>query len=121
MDLGELIMAKKNLVFIIEAHQGYLRKSETNCSDENFREQNDILFSAISNTYIPLLDMLERLKKDSLNFKIGLVISAPLCTLLEDPQVQLQRLLCTPEYTFNILYCSDRNACRMYFLLLLLC
>lgn len=83
-------MAKKNLVFIIEAHQGYLRKSETNCSDENFREQNDILFSAISNTYIPLLDMLERLKKDSLNFKIGLVISAPLCTLLEDPQVQLE-------------------------------
>ena len=77
----------KNLVLVIEANQGYIRNIDDKC---DFSEQNDILFTALTNTYIPLLNMLARLSSEGLNFKISLVMSAPLCSLLCDPIIQKQ-------------------------------
>lgn len=80
-------MSKEKLVFVVVAEQGYIRNiNEKN----NFAAQNDILFNAISETYIPLLNMFCRLEKENIKFKIGLVLSAPLCTLLDDKEVQKQ-------------------------------
>ena len=80
-------MSDKNLVIIINASQGYIRNIE---DPENFASQNDILFSAISETYLPLLNMMARLCSEDVKFKISLVISAPLCALLDDPVIQKQ-------------------------------
>lgn len=80
-------MSKENLVFVIVAEQGYIHNSDEN---KNFASQNDLLFNAISETYIPLLNLFGRLEAEGISFKTGLVLSAPLCTLLEDPQVQKQ-------------------------------
>ncbi len=77
----------KNLVLIVEANQPYIRNIDENF---DFSEQNDILFSAITNTYIPFLNMLARLSSENFEFKLGLVISSPLCSLLTDPIVQRQ-------------------------------
>ena len=56
-------MSKENLVFVIVAEQGYIR----NINDKiNFAAQNDILFNAISETYIPLLNMFSRLEKEEI-------------------------------------------------------
>lgn len=78
-------MAKKNLELIIVAEQGYLRPLE---NQKKFCPQNDILFTAISNTYIPLLNMFRKFEDENISFKIGLVLSSALCTLLEDTDVQ---------------------------------
>lgn len=52
-------------------------------------EMNSV-FEAISNCYIPLLNMFSQLEKNGVNFKISLVITPILCTLLSDPVVQNQ-------------------------------
>lgn len=80
-------MADKNLAFLVIGHQGYIRHIE----DENaYGLENDILFSSISQTYLPLLDMLHRLESENLSFRISLVLSPTLCELLADPIVQQQ-------------------------------
>src|SRR5574344_357081 len=80
-------MAKQNLVFVIVAEQGYIRNVKNGV---DFSAQNDILFSAIADTYVPLLNMLSKLEEDKCPCKFCMVISAPLCTLLDDPQIQKQ-------------------------------
>lgn len=77
-------MGKKNLALIIEADQGFLKNTDPT---ENFQAQNDILFSAITNTYIPLLNMLTRFEEENISFKMGLVLAPAVCTLLHDPQI----------------------------------
>ena len=91
-------MDEKNLVLVIEANQPYIRKidglekdqSLSESSSSDFSAQNDILFSAITNTYVPLLNMLSSLEEKNLKFKIGLVLTAPLVSLLSDAQIQKQ-------------------------------
>ena len=80
-------MAKNHLALVIYASHAYLRNT---AEDADFSAQNDILFSAISETYLPLLDMLSRLEADGVESRIGLVLPPTLCTLLDDPQVQKQ-------------------------------
>lgn len=80
-------MTRKKLVLVIEAHQGYLRNSS---AEGSFSARNSILFSAITDTYIPMLNMFCRLEKDGIPFKIALVISPVLCSLLSDPYIHEQ-------------------------------
>ncbi len=80
-------MKEKKLVLILEASQGYLRDIE---NPEKFTAQNSILFSAISETYIPLLNMMARLEGEGIPFKLGIVLSPVVCELLSDAQVQKQ-------------------------------
>lgn len=76
----------KNLVFTIVAHQGYIRHED----ESGYALQNDILFSAISNTYLPLLDMLHRLEDDGVELRLALVLSPSLCALLDDDLIKEQ-------------------------------
>lgn len=80
-------MSNKKLVFIIESHQGFIRNTE---KDSNFTVENNLLFSNITETYIPLLNMFHKLKEENIPFKLGLVISPVLCFLLDDAQIQKQ-------------------------------
>ncbi len=49
---------------------------------------NSILFPAITDTYIPLLRMFDSLAKNSIPFKVNMVISPTLCSLLDDYIIQ---------------------------------
>ena len=80
-------MSKKNLLLVLVAEQGYIHDVEGN---EDFIYGNEELFSSISKTYLPLLRLFGRLEKEGIPFELGLVLSAPLCTLLADPQIQKQ-------------------------------
>lgn len=77
----------KNLVLTIVAHQPYIRHIE---NEKSRALQNDILFSAISQTYLPLLDVMHRLENDGVDFKLAFVLSPVLCSLLDDEVVQRQ-------------------------------
>lgn len=82
-------MNKKNLVLLIEANSPYFRHID----EEGMKKNGALvscLFDSISNVYLPLLSMCERLEKDNIPFKFMMVITPVLCTLLKDDKVQNQ-------------------------------
>src|SRR3954462_13058795 len=64
---------------ILHAHLPFVRHPE----HEHFLEE-EWLFEAITETYIPLLRMMERLAAEGVPFKLALSITPPLCAMLRD-------------------------------------
>jgi 1,4-alpha-glucan branching enzyme len=67
------------LALILHAHLPFVRHPE----HEHFLEE-DWLFEAITETYIPLLRMMQRLVDDRVPFKLTMSITPTLCAMLED-------------------------------------
>lgn len=78
-------MGKKSLIITIVGHQGYFKGKG---SEGNSVPEEELLFTAISETYLPLLSMFERLDIDSVPFKLSLVLTPTLCAQLADYDVQ---------------------------------
>src|SRR5450432_1403072 len=72
-------MATGSLALVLHAHLPFVRHPE----HEEFLEE-DWLFEAITETYIPLLRMMQRLVKDGVPFKLTMSISPTLCAMLQD-------------------------------------
>ncbi len=72
-------MAKGFLGFVLHAHLPFVRHPEY----ERFLEE-DWLFEAISETYLPLLRMFNRLLEDKIKFKLTFSISPTLSEMLTD-------------------------------------
>ncbi len=70
---------KTYLHILLNLHLPYVSPLEAHDSIEK-----NWLFSAISETYLPLLRALNRLKKKSVDFKLSLVLSPTLITMLDD-------------------------------------
>ena len=77
-------MPKKSLVLTLVAHQPYIRCP----AKDEVSPEIEMLFSSISDTYIPLLNMFEKLDMDSVPFNISMVLTPTLCELLADYEVQ---------------------------------
>ncbi|MCI5606223.1 MAG: DUF1957 domain-containing protein [Spirochaetia bacterium] len=76
----------KNLSFIIKINQDFIRHT-----DDEIKKNAPLLnklFEVISNTYLPVLNMLEGFEKDAVQARIGLVITPVLCNLLSDSVIQ---------------------------------
>ena len=58
--------------------------------EKKFAAEMNHLYESISYIYLPLLNMFASLEKDGVPFKIALVLSPVLCTLLKDPVIQQQ-------------------------------
>jgi len=71
------------LALILHAHLPYVRHPEY----EEFLEE-DWLYEAITETYIPLLQVFEKLVDDGVNFKMTISLTPPLCSMLRDPLLQ---------------------------------
>src|SRR5713101_1453866 len=67
------------LALILHAHLPFVRHPE----HEHFLEE-DWLFEAITETYIPLLRMTQRLVNDGVPFKFTMSITPTLCAMLQD-------------------------------------
>lgn len=76
-------MKDNKLVFILNAHLPYVRHLEY----PRFLEE-DWLYEAVSESYLPILRMLERLDKEGVRTKLTLSISPTLCTMLNDKPLQ---------------------------------
>jgi len=76
-------MASGYIALVLHCHLPYVRHPE----HEEFLEE-DWLFQAVTETYVPLLMMFERLKRDGVPFKITLSITPTLCEMLEDSLLQ---------------------------------
>ncbi len=72
-----------HLALVLHAHLPFVRHPE----HEDFFEE-DWLFEAITESYIPLLNMLERLTSDRVPCRLTMSISPPLCAMLQDDLLQ---------------------------------
>ncbi len=72
-------MGEGQLALILHAHLPFVRHPE----HEHFLEE-DWLFEAITETYIPLLQLMQRLVNDSVPFKLTMSLTPTLCTMLQD-------------------------------------
>lgn len=80
-------MAQGYLALLLHAHLPYIRHPE----HERFLEEN-WLFEAITETYIPLLQVFGRLSVQAVDFRLTLSLSPTLITMLQDALLQ-QRYL----------------------------
>ena len=73
-------MGQGQLALILHAHLPFVRHPE----HEHFLEE-DWLFEAITETYIPLLQMMQRLVNDNVPFRLTMSLTPTLCAMLQDP------------------------------------
>src|SRR6266481_116876 len=73
------------LALVLHAHLPYVRHPEY----EDFLEE-DWLYEAIVETYLPLLEVLYQLADDGVPFKLTMSLTPPLCHMLRDPLVQVR-------------------------------
>ena len=78
-------MPSGSLAFILHAHLPFVRHPE----HKEFLEE-EWLFEAITETYIPLLRMMERLVRDGVPFNLTMSITPPLCAMLQDELLQVR-------------------------------
>jgi 1,4-alpha-glucan branching enzyme len=71
------------LSLVLHAHLPFVRHPE----HEKFLEEN-WLFEAITETYVPLLQMLERWRQDAMAAPVTLTLTPTLCSMLLDPLLQ---------------------------------
>lgn len=77
--MPEQFVPKGYFAPILHAHLPFVRHPEF----EDALEE-DWLFEAITETYVPLLQMMEGLEKDGCNFRLTMVFTPTLCTMLDD-------------------------------------
>ena len=71
-------MKNRKFVFILDAHLPYIG------NDLKGGIEEDRLFDSLSYTYLPIIKMCENLKKDNVQFKMGIVFESSLCEMLAD-------------------------------------
>jgi len=76
-------MATGYLALILHAHLPFVRHPEY----PEFLEE-DWLYEAITETYIPLLRMLDGMVADGVPFQLTMSLTPPLCSMLRDPLLQ---------------------------------
>jgi len=78
---------KGHLALLLHAHLPFVRHPE----HPDFLEE-DWLFEAISETYIPLLKLLHGIEQDGIKIRLTLSLTPPLCEMLRDPLLQSRYL-----------------------------
>ena len=73
-------LAPGYLSLVLHAHLPFVRHPE----HEKFLEES-WLFEAITETYVPLLQILDGWRRDGMDAPLTLSLSPPLCTMLLDP------------------------------------
>ena len=75
--------AQGYLAFVLHAHLPYVRHPE----HARFLEE-DWLYEAITETYIPLIDAFDALLRDGVPFRLTMSVTPPLAGMLSDPLLQ---------------------------------
>src|SRR5207249_6024963 len=76
-------MPSGSIALILHAHLPFVRHPE----HEHFLEE-DWLYEAITETYLPLLERFEALVNDGVRFRLTLTMTPPLVSMLRDELLQ---------------------------------
>lgn len=115
------------LALVLHAHLPFVKHPEYN---DAFEE--DWLFEALTETYLPLLDIFERVVSSNISFKLTMTISPSLMEMFADPYLQekylkrldklqelsekeLRRTKDTPFYDTALMYADHFKQCRHLF------
>src|ERR1700687_3998905 len=71
------------LALVLHAHLPFVRHPEY----DDFLEE-DWLYEAITETYIPLINTMDGLLNDGIDFRLTMSVTPPLCSMLMDPLLQ---------------------------------
>ncbi len=91
------------IALVLHAHLPYVRHPE----HPEFLEE-DWLFEAITETYLPILDVFERLVRERVDFRMTMTMSPTLCEMLCDPLLQERYL----RHLGKLLDLADREVHR---------
>ncbi|MBF0483509.1 MAG: DUF1957 domain-containing protein [Candidatus Omnitrophica bacterium] len=94
------------LAMVLHAHLPFVRHPE----EEYFLEEN-WLYEAITETYIPLIQVFDGLIKDNVNFRITMSLTPPLISMLQDPFLQSRYL----RHIDRLIELSDKEISRTQF------
>lgn len=95
---------KGNLALVLHAHLPFVRHPE----HEQFLEE-DWLYEAITETYIPLIDSFQRMVSDGVDFRITMSVTPPLCAMLRDELLQERYA----RHLAQLLALCDKEAVRV--------
>lgn len=76
-------MALGYVALVLHAHLPFVRHPES-----DYVLEEEWLYEAITETYVPLLHVFEGLKRDGIDFKITMSMTPPLVSMLRDPLLQ---------------------------------
>ncbi|MEM6822637.1 MAG: hypothetical protein AAF558_11935 [Verrucomicrobiota bacterium] len=76
-------MPQGYLALVLHAHLPFVRHPEY----DSFLEE-DWLYEAITETYIPLINMMDGLINDGVDFRLTMSMTPPLCSMLQDDLLQ---------------------------------
>lgn len=76
-------MSKGYLTFVLHAHLPYVRHPE----HEDFLEER-WFYEALTETYIPLLTMMDGLERDGIDFRLTMSLTPPLLSMMTDGLLQ---------------------------------
>ncbi|PZR72916.1 MAG: DUF1957 domain-containing protein [Chthoniobacterales bacterium] len=76
-------MSNGHLALVLHAHLPFVRHPE----HEEFFEE-DWFFEAITESYLPLLAMMQRLARDQVPFKLTMTFTPTLCSMLQDQMLR---------------------------------
>ena len=71
------------VALVLHAHLPFVRHPES-----DYVLEEEWLYEAITETYIPLLHVFEGLKRDGIDFKMTMSMTPPLVSMLRDPLLQ---------------------------------
>lgn len=94
-----------HFALMLHAHLPFVRHPE----HEKFLEEN-WLFEAITETYVPLLQTLEGWRRDGMRTRLTISISPPLCAMLLDPLLQDRYV----RYLEGLLQLSEKETYRTH-------
>ncbi len=94
---------KGYLSLVLHAHLPFVRHPEY----DDFLEE-DWLFEAITETYLPLLDVMTRLVTEKVNFRMTMSITPPLCAMLSDSLLQSRYR----RYLYKLIELAEKEAHR---------
>ncbi len=95
------------LALMLHAHLPFVRHPE---QDSYLEEQ--WLFEAITETYIPLINLFEGLEKDGIDFKLNMSVTPPLLTMLADPLLA-ERYLRYLNHLISLAEAEEKRTVRM--------
>ena len=76
-------MSLGQVAIVLHAHLPFVRHPES-----DYVLEEEWLFEAITETYIPLLNVLDGLVRDGIDFKLTLSLTPPLISMLRDSLLQ---------------------------------
>src|SRR6266852_2770349 len=91
------------LALVLHAHLPFVRHPEF----EDFLEE-DWYFEAVTETYLPLLDVMTRLVTERVNFRLTISLTPPLCAMMSDPLLQSRYR----RYLYKLIELAEKEVTR---------